>query len=178
MYTITFKCPTLTGDKIHTIVIADRSLVDTWASYDLGETNDAIINALREKIGNTHDVNVYFDTNDDDRDELRLCLYTMYIDEDDKVQTDHNNWIVAEILSVKGEPTELPDGVKSIGGDEFINDGEDYFYYNENWDKVECPCCERSCYIHDIERDANGKIIGCTDCIHEETDTDEAMDAE
>lgn len=168
MYTIQFKCPELTGDEIITKEINDSSLEDTWDSLKFGEV-PADLKAIGCEV--THDINVWFDTNDEGRDELHATIYlldvNLYDPEHARVRTDLDGH-KCEIISVKSPKFEVPEGVKHVGGDrgtdEFINDGEDYFYFNESFDKVECPQCERSIYLDDLVSDENGKITCCCEC--------------
>jgi hypothetical protein len=150
MYKLKFKCEKLTGDKIHSVDIDDSSLGDTWTTFNMDLKNE-----VQELCGNTHDLNVSFDTNDDGRDELSLCLYDLYMDEDKVVQTNYDDWIKCEIVE--------------IDSNEFINEDEDYFYYNESNDKIECPICGRECYDSDlVTSDDVEEAEGCTDCVGEQ----------
>lgn len=164
MYTLQFKCPELTGDKIITQEINDSGLEDTWDSLKIGEV-PADLKAIGCEF--THDVNIWFDTNDEGRDELHATIYLLDVNPYDtnysRVRTDLDGH-KCEIISVKSEPLPCPEGTKHVGGDEFINDGEDYFYYNESNDKYECPKCERSMYLDDLVSDENGKIVCCDEC--------------
>ena len=165
MYKLKYKCEEITGDTIHSIDVND-SLIDTWGCVSVGEVPKEIAYITT----NTHDFNIWYDTNDDDMEELYMTLYPLYYyseSEDQALEVDTANGISCKIVEVICPKFEVPEGIEHIGGDEFINDGEDYFYYNEGHDQIECPICERSCYLHDLIY-KKGKVVACTDCEDEE----------
>lgn len=131
MYNIKFKVPSLTQDTVHSILIEDVSLEDTWTAIKIGEIPDEL-KAIDHKF--THDINVWLNTNDEGRNELHLSVYELEICLNDPkcIQTKTNN---IDPEYIKGVITEIDTNEFN----EFINDDEDYFYYNENHDKIECP---------------------------------------
>lgn len=98
MYTIKFTCKALTGRKVHTIVVDDSSLEDTWLGVDLGEIKG--MEKVREVSGYTHDANPYIGEDDDGREIVELSVYAYYIDENGNVQTEHDNWTQCKIMEI------------------------------------------------------------------------------
>lgn len=105
--TIKFTCPKLTKDKIHTVVIEDDNLYDTWDSVKIFKNSKDF----------THDLNVSADSLGH-MDMIHVNLYPFYVDEDGETQTDYGQWIKCKVLDVKGDKnvsTRYFRGVKHFG---------------------------------------------------------------
>lgn len=107
MYRIKFTCKKLTGTKEHTILIDDRSLEDTWDSIDIGVVTENIdsqildrFNTARELTRFTHDLNVWWDTNDDGNNEVFLSIYPVYQNEFGEILSDRDDYIRCEIIEI------------------------------------------------------------------------------
>jgi len=95
-YRIEYKVPSITGDKVHKIIIKDE-LGDTWSPVKVGKASPEL-KAL--KCTNTHDINFWTDSNDDDNQELRGSIYPYFVEENGvDIGTDHCEWVRVEIIS-------------------------------------------------------------------------------
>ena len=97
--TVTFTCPKLTGDMIHTIFIKDVNLLDTWDIFSLdGEFYN-------------HEVNIWADGDDtgldwdDDLGDMDMVKFTMYplIKVRGETETNYSIPIPCVILNIEGD---------------------------------------------------------------------------